>query len=172
MHRNSWGVIWSHPNSWERCLIRTHWLYIRDLCIRYLRNRHTGEGEKWGKAYNKPRDLWLPSLPQVHQEELSVCLLVIQWQEKCSPPPKCWHPDNYSSSLARIWVSTWNFQVSVPLLFPVTRTGKYNQMNIMGLAHGLLDYISNIPATARTRTCLPGIPNWRISRRWALEINS
>lgn len=47
MHRNSWGVIWSHPNSWERCLIRTHWLYIRDLCMRYL-GRNT-QRKKRGK---------------------------------------------------------------------------------------------------------------------------
>lgn len=36
IQRNSWGVIWSQPNSWERCRILTHWLYILDLCIRYL----------------------------------------------------------------------------------------------------------------------------------------
>lgn len=36
MQRNSCGVICSQPNSWERCRIRTHWLYMRDLCMRYL----------------------------------------------------------------------------------------------------------------------------------------
>lgn len=133
MHRNSWGVIWSHPNSWERCLIRTHWLYIRDLCMRYLRKRHTEEGEKWGRFITSPREcLSLLSPRQVLQEELGVPLVSTSMsRNKVYIPPlkkkNSWHPDNYSSLLVRIWVNTWKCQVPVSLLFPETGTGKSNQ---------------------------------------------
>lgn len=71
MHRNSWGVIWSHPNSWERCLILTHWLYIRDLCMRYLGKRHTDEKEKWGGGF-----------PRVHMKCFLLSLPPWIFQEK------------------------------------------------------------------------------------------
>lgn len=133
MHRNSWGVIWSHPNSWERCLIRTHWLYIRDLCMRYLRKRHREEGEKWRRFIISPRECLLLLFPhQILQEEFGAPLVstVVARNKVVIPLPKkkkSWHPDSYSSLLVRIWVNTWNFQVPVTLLFPETEPDKSNQ---------------------------------------------
>lgn len=58
MQRNSCGVICSQPNSWERCRILTHWLYMRDLCMRYLggetRQARLEVTAPWGRTRGTP----------------------------------------------------------------------------------------------------------------------
>lgn len=82
IHRNSWGVIWSHPNSWDSCLIRTHWLYIRDLCMRYLSDRRIDEKKKWGGTSSQhSRNVpWRPSL-------LLICLARTSVTRNCPVLP-------------------------------------------------------------------------------------
>lgn len=142
MHRNSWGVIWSHPNSWERCLIRTHWLYIRDLCMRYLGRKHREKKRSKERLTINPERISVVALPFPSSPRRACCFSCWCFSDRNEVVlffPKSWYHDNYSSYLARIWITTWKFQVPMVLLFPGTRTGKPNQMNTMGLAHGLPD---------------------------------
>lgn len=159
MHRNSWGVIWSHPNSWDSCLMRTHWLYIRDLCMRYLSNRqkYRWKGETRGHIQPAFKECSLEAhSPAILQEKLAY-LSCEDFSDKglsCSPrPPNFWYPDKGSSSLVRMWFSTWNFQACISFLFPESGTGKHDQMNTMGQGHGLPDYSVRISTTGRARTC-------------------
>lgn len=107
--------------------MRTHWLYIRDLCMRYLGRR----------GRNKRREVLLSGL--------------------CLPPPggtsgtrnqvilfpECWHPDDASSPLARTQVSAWMGQVPVPL-FSEKGTGRPEPMTQWGWCAASLTS-SNIP---------------------------